>query len=76
LFPTARTTSKMKEAVVSKDLKVIIQDVDFPTIPSPAHLIIKVNVSGSNPKDWAMAERCECSVTFIRAEPSADRFCM
>ncbi|KAF4768055.1 hypothetical protein N7455_000357 [Penicillium solitum] len=47
----------MKEAVVSKDLKVTIQDVDFPTIPTPDHLIIKVHVSGSNPKDWAVAER-------------------
>jgi NADPH:quinone reductase-like Zn-dependent oxidoreductase len=49
----------MKEAVVSKDLTVIIRDVDFPSIPSPDHLIIKVNVSGSNPKDWAIAERCK-----------------
>lgn len=58
----------MKEAVVSKDLKVIIQDVDFPTIPSPDHLIIKVSVSGSNPKDWAMAERCGCSIALLLPE--------
>jgi len=47
----------MKEAIVEKDLTVTIQDVDFPTIPSENHLIIKVHVSGSNPKDWATAER-------------------
>jgi hypothetical protein len=58
-LPTARIILRMKEAVVSKDLTVIIRDVDFPSIPSPDHLIIKVNVSGSNPKDWAIAERCK-----------------
>ena len=49
----------MKEAVVSKDLSVIIRNVDFPTLPSPDHLIIRVHVSGTNPKDWAVAERSE-----------------
>lgn len=48
----------MKEAIVAKDLKVTVQDVGFPSVPSPDHLIIRVYVSGSNPKDWAMAERC------------------
>lgn len=57
----------MKEAVVSKDLKVTIQDVDFPTIPSLDHLIIKVHVSGSNPKDWAVAERCEFTILSLPA---------
>jgi NADPH:quinone reductase-like Zn-dependent oxidoreductase len=47
----------MKEAIVFAGPKVTIQDVDFPTLPSPNHLIIKVIVSGSNPKDWAIAER-------------------
>lgn len=58
----------MKEAVVSEKLKVTIRDVDFPTIPSPNHLIIKVYVSGSNPKDWAMAERCESNSISARTE--------
>lgn len=47
----------MKEAIVFSGPKVTIHDVDFPTLPSPNHLIIKVIVSGSNPKDWAIAER-------------------
>jgi hypothetical protein len=47
----------MKEAIVFPGPKVTIQDADFPSIPSPNHLIIKVVVSGSNPKDWGIAER-------------------
>ncbi|GAM88127.1 hypothetical protein ANO11243_061580 [Dothideomycetidae sp. 11243] len=47
----------MKEAIVFPGPKVVIQDVDFPTLPSEDHLIIKVVVAGSNPKDWAIAER-------------------
>lgn len=51
----------MKEAIVLAGPKVTIRDVDFPTLPSPNHLIIKVVVSGSNPKDWAIADRCKCA---------------
>jgi len=47
----------MKEAFVFPGPKVEIRDVDFPTLPSPNHLIIKVIVAGSNPKDWGIAER-------------------
>lgn len=46
----------MKEAIIFPGPKVTIQDVEFPILPSPNHLIIKVIVSGSNPKDWAIAE--------------------
>jgi NADPH:quinone reductase len=47
----------MKEAVIFPGPNVTIKDVDFPSIPSANHLIIKVVVAGSNPKDWAIAER-------------------
>lgn len=47
----------MKEAFIFPGPKVQIRDVDFPSMPSPNHLIIKVVVAGSNPKDWAIAER-------------------
>jgi NADPH2:quinone reductase len=47
----------MKEAIILKGTKVELRDVDFPALPSPDHLIIRVEVSGSNPKDWAIAER-------------------
>jgi NADPH2:quinone reductase len=47
----------MKEAFIFPGTKVTIEDVDFPTLPGPNYLIIKVVVSGSNPKDWAIAER-------------------
>ena len=47
----------MKEAFIFPGPKVEIRDVDFPTLPSAKHLIIKVIVAGSNPKDWAIAER-------------------
>jgi len=49
----------MKEAFIFPGPKVTIEDVDFPNLPSPSHLIIKVVVSGSNPKDWGIAERGE-----------------
>jgi NADPH2:quinone reductase len=52
----------MKEALVFPGPKVTIRDVDFPTLPSPNHLIIRVVVSGSNPKDWAIAERGELQI--------------
>ncbi|KAG9194345.1 NADPH2:quinone reductase [Alternaria panax] len=41
----------MKEARVAKDLKVTVQDVDVPE-PQANQVVIKVVVSGSNPKDW------------------------
>ncbi|KAI1735830.1 GroES-like protein [Xylaria scruposa] len=41
----------MKEAVVSKGPKVEIIDSPIPK-PGPNQLVIKVVVSGSNPKDW------------------------
>jgi NADPH2:quinone reductase len=47
----------MKEAIIYPGTKVEVKDVDFPSLPSENHLIIKVVVSGSNPKDWAIAER-------------------
>lgn len=47
----------MKIAQVDAGPKVTIKDVPFPELPTPNHLIIKVIVAGSNPKDWAIAER-------------------
>ena len=47
----------MKEAFIFPGTKVEIKDVDFPTLPGENYLIIKVAVAGSNPKDWAIAER-------------------
>ncbi|PZC95496.1 Qor, NADPH:quinone reductase Zn-dependent oxidoreductase [Pyrenophora tritici-repentis] len=41
----------MKEAQVAQDLTVTIKDVPMPT-PGPDQVVIKVIVSGSNPKDW------------------------
>jgi NADPH:quinone reductase-like Zn-dependent oxidoreductase len=41
----------MKEAVVTKGPKVTIKDVPIPE-PGPDQVVIKVVVSGSNPKDW------------------------
>jgi NADPH:quinone reductase-like Zn-dependent oxidoreductase len=41
----------MKEAIVAKGPKVTIRDVDIPE-PQADQVIIKVVVSGSNPKDW------------------------
>jgi NADPH:quinone reductase-like Zn-dependent oxidoreductase len=41
----------MKEAQVAKDLSVTIKDVPIPE-PQANQVVIKVVVSGSNPKDW------------------------
>jgi NADPH2:quinone reductase len=41
----------MKEAIVSKGPKVTIRDTEIPKA-GPHQLVIKVIVSGSNPKDW------------------------
>ncbi|KAI1282883.1 GroES-like protein [Xylaria sp. FL0933] len=43
----------MKEAVVSKGPKVEIIDSPIPK-PGPEQVVIKVVVSGSNPKDWKL----------------------
>ena len=45
----------MKEAVVSKGPKVDIIDSPIPK-PDAGQVVIKVAVSGSNPKDWKMPE--------------------
>ena len=42
---------KMKEAIVHEDLSVNIVDSPIPQ-PEPDQLVIRVVVSGSNPKDW------------------------
>ena len=41
----------MKEAIVSAGPKVEIKDSPVPK-PEPHHVLIKIVVSGSNPKDW------------------------
>lgn len=41
----------MKEAIVSKGPSVKIVDSKIPE-PGPEQVVIKVVVSGSNPKDW------------------------
>lgn len=41
----------MKEAIVSKGPSVKIVDSDIPK-PQAKQVVIKVHVSGSNPKDW------------------------
>jgi NADPH:quinone reductase-like Zn-dependent oxidoreductase len=43
--------ANMKEAIVAKGPKVTIKDVPIPE-PGPDQVVIKVVVSGSNPKDW------------------------
>jgi NADPH-dependent curcumin reductase CurA len=40
-----------KEAIVQPDLSVKLQDVEIPK-PETDQIIIKVEYSGSNPKDW------------------------
>lgn len=43
----------MKEAVIDKDTGVTIRDVNIP-VPQPGQVLIKVIVSGTNPKDWKL----------------------
>lgn len=43
----------MKEALVDKTITVTIRDVPIPT-PQPGQVLIRVVVSGTNPKDWRM----------------------
>lgn len=49
----------MKETRVYKDvahgLKTHLHDVPIPT-PAPDQVLIKVTVSGSNPKDWNFSQ--------------------
>ncbi|KAL4926419.1 zinc-binding alcohol dehydrogenase family protein [Aspergillus undulatus] len=45
----------MKEAIVHKGLSVKIVDTAVPT-PRPDEVLIKVVVSGTNPKDWKLPE--------------------
>ncbi|KAF8867351.1 GroES-like protein [Acephala macrosclerotiorum] len=45
----------MKEAIVSKGIKVNIHDVPIPK-PNADQVLIKVVYSGSNPKDWKRPE--------------------
>ncbi|TLD31228.1 hypothetical protein PspLS_02369 [Pyricularia sp. CBS 133598] len=45
----------MKEAIVAKGPEVRIADSEIPT-PGPDQLVIRVVVSGSNPKDWKLPE--------------------
>ena len=44
----------MREAHVHKDTTVTIHDAPIPTITHPSQILIKVIVSGCNPKDWKM----------------------
>lgn len=46
--------ARMMEAHVDADTHVTIHDVTVPTITHPHHVLIKVVVSGCNPKDWKM----------------------
>lgn len=41
----------MKEALIDSSLSVTIHDAPIPT-PGPHQVLIRVVVSGSNPKDW------------------------
>ncbi|KAF2852488.1 zinc-binding oxidoreductase-like protein ToxD [Plenodomus tracheiphilus IPT5] len=45
----------MKEVQIAKGLQATIKDVPIPE-PGPDQLVIKVIVSGSNPKDWKIPE--------------------
>ncbi|KAL5358830.1 chaperonin 10-like protein [Aspergillus floccosus] len=43
----------MKEAIVKHDLSVNLVDSPIPK-PGPGHVLIKVIIAGSNPKDWKL----------------------
>ncbi|KAK2014588.1 alcohol dehydrogenase GroES-like domain-containing protein [Colletotrichum eremochloae] len=45
----------MKEAIVNTDISVTVKDSPIPT-PGPGELLIKVIVSGTNPKDWKVPQ--------------------
>jgi NADPH:quinone reductase-like Zn-dependent oxidoreductase len=42
---------KMKEAIIDKTVSVIIRNAGIPN-PQPGQVLIRVVVSGTNPKDW------------------------
>ncbi|KAK0714388.1 chaperonin 10-like protein [Apiosordaria backusii] len=46
----------MKEALVSKGPKVEITNTPIPSLPSPNHILIRVVVTGTNPKDWKLPD--------------------
>ncbi|KAJ6088064.1 chaperonin 10-like protein [Penicillium canescens] len=43
----------MKEAFVDKNISLTIRDTGIP-VPEAGHVLIRVAVSGTNPKDWKM----------------------
>ena len=45
----------MREAFVDKDLAVTIRDTDVP-VPEAGQVLIRVVVSGINPKDWKIPQ--------------------
>lgn len=45
----------MKEAIVDKGPKVTIRDSEIPK-PGPHQIVTKIEYSGSNPKDWFVAD--------------------
>ena len=47
-------TETMKEAHIDADTNVTIHDVPLPKITNSHQIIVKVVVSGCNPKDWKM----------------------
>jgi NADPH:quinone reductase-like Zn-dependent oxidoreductase len=44
----------MKEAHIDADTTVTLHDVDIPRLTDPHHILVKVIVTGCNPKDWNM----------------------
>ena len=44
----------MKQAFVDKTITVAVRDTEVP-VPKPGQVLIRVVVSGTNPKDWKMA---------------------
>jgi NADPH:quinone reductase-like Zn-dependent oxidoreductase len=44
-------TKPMKQAIVHPDLSVEIVSVAIP-VPTASQVLIKVEIAGSNPKDW------------------------
>ncbi|KAK4464349.1 alcohol dehydrogenase [Cladorrhinum samala] len=49
-------TGTMKEALVEKGTGVRIVDTPIPKLESPDQVLIRVVVSGSNPKDWKLPD--------------------
>lgn len=44
----------MKEALIRQDLDVEIREIGTPN-PGPGEVLIRIEVTGSNPKDWKNA---------------------